>query len=347
MFRLIGKHPEDAVIKVIGVGGGGGNAVTHMINSMIDGVDFICANTDIQALKTTSAKTAVQLGKNITKGLGAGADPEIGRQSAIEDSNKIRNILAGTDMLFITAGMGGGTGTGAAPVIAQIARELGILTVAVVTKPFFIEGNKRMKVAENGIFLLSNVVDSLIIIPNERLLTELDKDVSLVDAFKFANNVLMEAVQGISELITKPGLINVDFADIKTVMSEMGISVIGVGVAEGENRAKIAVNLAMKSSLLDDVDVLGAKGVLVNITAGSDMSMFEFKDIGIAVKNIVSDDATVIIGTAIDSSFVNKLKVTLVVTGLSLNKNILFNKGKIIVSRIDKLSGNYNSLRFD
>ncbi|HFL8824334.1 MAG TPA: cell division protein FtsZ [Candidatus Azoamicus sp. OHIO1] len=346
MFRLVDSLPDDAVIKVIGVGGGGGNAVTHMVNSMIEGVDFICANTDAQALKTTSARIIIQLGRNITKGLGAGADPEIGRQSAIEDSDKLRNVLNGTDMLFITAGMGGGTGTGAAPVIAQIARELGILTVAVVTKPFLIEGNKRMKVAEEGIALLSNIVDSLITIPNERLLNELGTDVTLVDAFKAANNVLLGAVQGISELITRPGLINVDFADIKTVMSEMGVSVIGTGNARGENRARIAARLAIKSHLLDNIDIFGAKGVLVNITAGLDMSISEFKEVGTIIREFTSDNATVIIGTVIDSSFNDELKVTLVATGLEPSRRVLVESVRNVVGRIDKLSGNLNIMKF-
>jgi len=340
MFKLIDDFPGDANIKVIGVGGGGGNAVTHMANFMIEGVDFICANTDSQALKTTSAKIIIQLGKNITRGLGTGGNPDIGRQSAIEDNDKLKKLLQGTDMLFITAGMGGGTGTGAAPVIAEIAKELDILTVAVVTKPFYIEGNKRMRIAERGISLLSSRVDSLIIIPNERLLSKLDSDITLIEAFKVANDVLLGAVQGIAELITKPGLINVDFADVRAVMSEMGISVIGSGSAKGENRAKIAAKSAIKSHLLDNINIAGAKGVLVNITSGLNMSISEFEDVGSIIKEFTSDNATVIIGTVIDASLKEELKVTLVATGLEHEKYLSLNNNKEIISKIDKLSGN-------
>lgn len=316
MFELMDDYQENAVIKVIGVGGGGGNAIQHMVDSKIEGVDFICANTDAQALKINSARTILQLGANITKGLGAGADPEIGRQSALEDKDKIVEVLQGSDMIFITAGMGGGTGTGAAPIIAEIAKDLGILTVAVVTRPFPFEGRKRIAVAEEGIIALSSSVDSLITIPNQRLLTVLGKGISLLDAFKAANDVLLGAVQGIAELITKPGLINVDFADVRTIMSEMGIAMMGTGSARGENRAQNAAEAAISSPLLDNISLNGAKGVLVNITAGMDMSISEFEEVGDAVKSFTSDDATVIVGTVIDQDMSDELRVTLVATGL-------------------------------
>lgn len=316
MFELMDDYQENAVIKVIGVGGGGCNAVEHMVQSHIEGVEFICANTDAQALKTSSAKTIIQLGTNITKGLGAGADPEVGKQSALEDKEKILQVLEGADMVFITAGMGGGTGTGAAPVVANIARELGILTVAVVTRPFPFEGRKRMDIAEEGIANLNAVVDSLITIPNQRLLSVLGKSVSLLDAFKAANDVLLGAVQGIAELITKPGLINVDFADVRTIMSEMGIAMMGTGCARGENRAKAAAESAISSPLLDNINLSGAKGVLVNLTAGLDMSISEFEEVGDAIKHFTSDNATVIVGTVIDPEMTDELRVTLVATGL-------------------------------
>ncbi len=316
MFELMDDYQESAVIKVIGVGGGGGNAIEHMVQSRIEGVEFICANTDAQALKTNSAQTILQLGTNITKGLGAGADPEIGRQSALEDKDKIVEALTGADMAFITAGMGGGTGTGAAPIIAEVAKELGILTVAVVTRPFPFEGRKRMTVAEEGIVSLNSSVDSLITIPNQRLLSVLGKGITLLDAFKAANDVLLGAVQGIAELITKPGLINVDFADVRTIMAEMGIAMMGTGSARGENRAQSAAEAAISSPLLDNISLNGAKGVLVNITAGMDMSISEFEEVGDAVKSFTSDDATVIVGTVIDQDMTDELRVTLVATGL-------------------------------
>lgn len=316
MFELMDNIPDNAVIKVVGVGGGGGNAIEHMVQSNIEGVEFICANTDAQALKNASAKSILQLGTTITKGLGAGANPEIGRQSALEDKERIKDILDGADMIFITAGMGGGTGTGAAPVVAEVAKELGILTVAVVTKPFPFEGRKRVEVAEKGIEALSQVVDSLITIPNAKLLNVLGKGVSLLDAFKAANNVLLGAVQGISELITRPGLINVDFADVRTVMSEMGVAMMGTGSARGENRARAAAEAAIASPLLDDINLAGARGVLVNITAGMDMSIAEFEEVGDAIKDFTSDDATVIVGTVIEPDMSDELRVTLVATGL-------------------------------
>lgn len=316
MFELIDNFPENAVIKVIGVGGGGGNAVEYMAQANVEGVEFIAANTDAQALKNSSVKTILQLGTGITKGLGAGANPEIGRQSALEDRERIHDALEGADMIFITAGMGGGTGTGAAPIVAEIAKEMGILTVAVVTKPFPFEGKKRQAVAEKGIENLSQAVDSLITIPNEKLLTVLGKDMSLLDAFKAANNVLLGAVQGIAELITRPGLINVDFADVRTVMSQMGLSMMGTGRARGENRALAAAQAAIASPLLEDVNLSGAKGVLVNITAGMNLSIAEFEQVGEAIKDFTSEDATVIVGTVIDPDMTDELRVTLVATGL-------------------------------
>lgn len=316
MFELIDNCLDKAVIKVIGVGGGGGNAIEYMIRSKkIEQVEFINANTDALVLKQSAAKV-LQLGSKTTRGLGAGADPEIGKLSAEEDSNKIKEILDGTDILFITAGMGGGTGTGGAPIVAQIAREMGILTVAVVTKPFPFEGKKRMQIAEQGIDNLSKVVDSLITIPNSRLLTVLGKGVTLLDAFKAVNDVLLSAVQGIAELITKPGLINVDFADVRTVMAEMGMAMMGTGVARGDNRAKRAAEAAISSPLLDNISLNGAKGVLVNITGGNNLSISEFEEVGEVVKGLTADDATVIVGTVIDNQMEDELRVTLVATGL-------------------------------
>lgn len=316
MFELMDSYPQNAVIKVIGVGGGGGNAVEHMVAQDIQGVEFLCANTDAQALKNSSARIVMQLGNQITKGLGAGANPDIGRQAAQEDRERIIDLIGGSDMLFITAGMGGGTGTGAAPVVAQIAKELGILTVAVVTKPFPFEGRKRMRIAEEGIQELSKYVDSLITIPNEKLLTVLGKGITLLDAFKAANNVLLGAVQGIAELITRPGLINVDFADVRTVMREMGMAMMGTGVACGENRARDAAQAAISSPLLEEVNLSGAKGVLVNITAGLDMGIGEFEEVGEVIKEFTADEATVVVGTVVDPSMTDELRVTVVATGL-------------------------------
>jgi cell division protein FtsZ len=316
MFELSENSPHSAVIKVIGIGGGGGNAVEHMMQENIDGVEFICANTDAQALKKSRAQVTLQLGEEITKGLGAGADPEIGRKAAEENRERIYEILSGTDMVFITAGMGGGTGTGAAPVIAQIAKEMGILTVAVVTKPFVFEGRKRLQIADQGIQNLTQYVDSLITIPNNKLLTVLGKNITLLNAFKVANNVLLGAVQGIAELITRPGLINVDFADVRTVMSEMGMAMMGTGVSAGENRAKEAAEAAISSPLLEDIDITDARGVLVNITAGLDMSIGEFEAVGDVIKSFASENATVVVGTVIDPEMTDELRVTVVVTGL-------------------------------
>jgi cell division protein FtsZ len=316
MFELMDAYSQSAVIKVIGVGGGGGNAVTHMVASGIDGVDFMCINTDAQALKHSKVKTALQIGCNITKGLGAGADPEVGRQAAMEDRDRIIELVEGCDMLFITAGMGGGTGTGAAPVVAQIAKELGILTVAVVTKPFEMEGGKRSLIADHGIAELGKFCDSLITIPNQKLLTVLGPQTTLLDAFRSANQVLQGAVQGIAELITRPGLINVDFADVRTVMAETGMAMMGSGAASGEGRARIAAEAAVSSPLLEDINLAGAHGILVNVTAGMDLSIGEFQEVGQIVKQFASEDATVVVGTVIDPELASELRVTVVATGL-------------------------------
>ena len=316
MFELMDAHSQSAVIKVIGVGGGGGNAVSHMVNTGIEGVDFVCENTDAQALNTARVKTALQIGCNITKGLGAGADPDIGRQAAMEDRDRIVEVIEGADMLFITAGMGGGTGTGAAPVVAQVAKELGILTVAVVTKPFELEGSKRMTIADHGIAELSKYVDSLITIPNEKLLAVLGSDTTLIDAFQAANEVLQGAVQGIAELITTPGTMNVDFADVRTVMSEMGMAMMGSGVSSGEGRAREAAEAAISSPLLEDVNLSGANGILVNVTSDLNMTIGEFSEIGDTIKEFAASDATVIIGSALDQSMKDEVRVTVVATGL-------------------------------
>tara|TARA_B100000686_G_scaffold353014_1_gene456919 strand:+ start:902 stop:2050 length:1149 start_codon:yes stop_codon:yes gene_type:complete len=316
MFELMDAHSQSAVIKVIGVGGGGGNAVSHMVNTGIEGVDFVCANTDAQALNTARVKTALQIGCNITKGLGAGADPDIGRQAAMEDRDRIIEVIEGADMLFITAGMGGGTGTGAAPVVAQVAKELGILTVAVVTKPFELEGSKRMTIADHGIAELSKYVDSLITIPNEKLLAVLGSDTTLIDAFQAANEVLQGAVQGIAELITTPGTMNVDFADVRTVMSEMGMAMMGSGVSSGEGRAREAAEAAISSPLLEDVNLSGANGILVNVTSDLNLTIGEFSEIGDTIKEFAASDATVIIGSALDQSMKDEVRVTVVATGL-------------------------------
>ncbi|MEN9807232.1 MAG: GTP-binding tubulin-like cell division protein [Pseudomonadota bacterium] len=314
MFEIVDSAPQSAVIKVIGVGGGGGNAVQHMVVNNVEGVEFIAANTDAQALKALGARTLLQLGGNITRGLGAGANPEVGRAAAVEDRDRIAEVLAGADMVFITAGMGGGTGTGAAPIVAQIARELGILTVAVVTRPFKFE--KRAAAADRGIKDLQEHVDSLIIIPNDKLMHVLGERASILEAFGAANNVLLGAVQGIADLIIRHGLINVDFADVKTVMSEMGMAMMGTGRASGEHRAQEATEAAIKSPLLEDVDLHGARGILVNITAGPDLSMGDFIDVGQVIDQYASDKATVVIGTVIDPDMGEDLKVTVVATGL-------------------------------
>ncbi|HEY1899167.1 MAG TPA: cell division protein FtsZ [Steroidobacteraceae bacterium] len=316
MFELMDAYSQSAVIKVIGVGGGGGNAVAHMVTTGIDGVDFMCVNTDAQALKHSKVKTALQIGCNITKGLGAGADPEVGRQAAMEDRDRIVELVEGCDMLFITAGMGGGTGTGAAPVVAQVAKEMGILTVAVVTRPFEMEGGKRSLVAEHGLAELGKYCDSLITIPNQKLLTVLGPQTTLLDAFRSANQVLQGAVQGIAELITRPGLINVDFADVRTVMAETGMAMMGSGVASGEGRARAAAEAAVSSPLLEDINLAGAHGILVNVTAGMDLSIGEFQEVGNIVKQFASEDATVVVGTVIDPELTDVVRVTVVATGL-------------------------------
>ncbi|KAF1691530.1 cell division protein FtsZ [Pseudoxanthomonas koreensis] len=316
-FELIEKMAPNAVIKVIGVGGGGGNAVAHMVNSSVDGVEFITANTDSQAIKNCGAKMQLQLGGNVTKGLGAGANPEVGRQAALEDREQIIAALDGADMVFITAGMGGGTGTGAAPVVAQLAKEMGILTVAVVTKPFPFEGRRRMQVALKGIEELSAHCDSLITIPNEKLITVLGRNATMVQAFRAANDVLQGAVQGIADLIVRPGLINVDFADVRTVMSEMGLAMMGTGTARGDDRAQAAAESAIQNPLLDDVNLAGANGILVNITAGPDFTMAEFDEIGRTVEGFASEDATVVGGTVLDPDMQDEVRVTGVATGLN------------------------------
>jgi cell division protein FtsZ len=317
MFELMDNFSQTAVIKVIGVGGGGGNAVSHMAKCGIEGVEFICVNTDAQALKHSQVKTSLQIGCNITKGLGAGANPEVGRQAAMEDRDRIIELIEGCDMLFITAGMGGGTGTGAAPVVAQVARELGILTVAVVTRPFTMEGNKRASIAELGMTELSRHVDSLITIPNQKLLQVLGGQTTLLEAFKRANEVLQGAVQGIAELITRPGLINVDFADVRTVMSETGLAMMGSGIGTGEHRARVAAEMAVSSPLLEDIDLAGAHGILVNVTAGLDLSIGEFEEVGSTVKQFAAEDATVVVGTVIEPEMQGELRVTVVATGLN------------------------------
>lgn len=349
MFELVDNLPQNAVIKVIGVGGGGGNAVKHMISSQIEGVDFICANTDAQALKGIEARTVLQLGNDMTKGLGAGANPEVGRQAALEDRERIAEVIAGADMVFITAGMGGGTGTGGAPVVAEIARELGILTVAVVTRPFPFEGRKRMAIAEEGIKQLKDRVDSLITIPNEKLLAVLGKTTSLLDAFKAANDVLLGAVQGIADLIIRPGMINVDFADVRTVMSEMGMAMMGSGHARGENRAREAAEAAIRSPLLEDVDLQGARGILVNITAGMDLTLGEFTEVGDTIEEFASSDATVVVGTVIDPEMSEELRVTVVATGLGAADAVAAptQQPTKVVDNTRKADGNLNYATLD
>jgi cell division protein FtsZ len=320
MFELMDSHSEEAVIKVIGVGGGGGNAIEHMVAQNIEGVEFIAINTDAQVLRSSSANVTLQIGSGVTKGLGAGANPNIGRQAAEEDRETIRQALEGADMIFITAGMGGGTGTGAAPEVAKVAKELGILTVAVVTKPFPFEGKKRTDFAEQGIEELSKYVDSLITIPNEKLLKVMGKGTPLLQAFSAANDILSGAVQGIAELITRPGLINVDFADVRTVMSEMGTAMMGHGSASGEDRAEEASESAIACPLLEDIDLSGARGILVNITAGPNFSIDEFETVGNAVKAFASENATVVVGTVIDMDMTDELRVTVVATGIGAEK---------------------------
>ncbi|WP_096085330.1 cell division protein FtsZ [Agaribacterium haliotis] len=349
MFELVDSVPQNAVIKVVGVGGGGGNAVRHMISSDVDGVEFICANTDSQALTDLDSKAVLQLGHGITKGLGAGANPEVGRQAAMEDRERIAECLQGADMVFVTAGMGGGTGTGGAPVVAEIAKEMGILTVAVVTRPFPFEGRKRMKIAEEGIKQLTDRVDSLITIPNEKLLQVLGKSTSLLDAFKAANDVLLGAVQGIADLIIRPGTINVDFADVSTVMSEKGMAMMGSGRATGENRAIEAAEAAIRSPLLEDVDLQGARGMLVNITSGPDLSLGEFSEVGDTIEEFASNDATVVVGTVIDPEMSGEVRVTVVATGLGHANSAEVRtpeQAKVVVDNTRKVAAepNYNEL---
>lgn len=352
MFELMENQQENAVIKVVGVGGGGGNAVEHMVVESIDGVEFICANTDAQALKNSNAKIHIQLGDELTKGLGAGANPQIGREAAEEDRDRIREVLAGADMVFITAGMGGGTGTGAAPIFAEVAKELGILTVAIVTKPFSFEGKQRALAAEDGIRRLAENVDSLITIPNNKLLSVLGKNISLINAFKAANNVLLGAVKGISDLITRPGLINVDFADVRTVMSAMGMAMMGTGSARGEDRARQAAEAAIASPLLEDINLSGARGLLVNITAGPDMSIGEFEEVGDVIKAFISDDAIVVVGTVIDAELGDEMRVTVIVTGLGdargrqtqINQQQAAGKARLMETRRDDGTLDYQQL---
>ncbi|NOX69307.1 MAG: cell division protein FtsZ [Gammaproteobacteria bacterium] len=344
MFELMDAHSQSAVIKVIGVGGGGGNAVAHMVNAGIDGVDFVCVNTDAQALNIARVRTALQIGCNITKGLGAGANPEVGRQAAMEDRDRIVEVIDGADMLFITAGMGGGTGTGATPVVAQVAKELGILTVAVVTRPFEMEGPKRMSIADAGIGELGKYVDSLITIPNEKLLTVLGGETTLLDAFRAANQVLQGAVQGIAELITRPGLINVDFADVRTVMSEMGMAMMGTGVSSGEDRAREAAEAAISSPLLEDINLAGANGILVNVTAGMDLSIGEFQEVGNTIKEFASANATVVIGTVIDPDMSDEIRVTVVATGLGQEAAQLQSPMRVIQRPTEAREPNYHTL---
>lgn len=333
---------QNAVIKVIGLGGAGGNAVDYMVQEVIDGVEFLVANTDAQALKKINVPNVVQLGNEVTKGLGAGANPAVGQQAAQEDREKLREVLAGADMVFIAAGMGGGTGTGAAPVVAELAKEMGILTVAVVTRPFSFEGKARMSVADEGIQKLAKTVDSLITIPNNKLLSVLGKSVSLLSAFKAANNVLYGAVQGIADLITRPGLINVDFADVRTVMSEMGMAMMGTAIARGEGRAVKAAEAAIASPLLEDIDLTGARGILVNITAGLDLSIGEFEEVGEAIKRFTSENATVVVGTVIDPDMRDEIKVTVVVTGLGRGHEMPSVKSTVPSSRHHRMDGGFD-----
>lgn len=334
---------ENAVIKVIGVGGGGGNAVNHMVDSHIEGVEFICANTDAQALRKINTSTIIQLGVELTKGLGAGTNPEVGRQAAEENRERIKEVITGADMVFLTAGMGGGTGTGAIPVIAEIAREMGILTVAVVTKPFGFEGKKKMSIAEQGIADLEKYVDSVITIPNEKLLPVLGKNASLLNAFKAANDVLLDAVQGITDLIVHPGLINVDFADVRTVMSGMGAAIMGTGAAKGENRAREAAEKAIACPLLEDINLQGARGILVNISA-AEMGIAEFNEVGNIVHEFASEDAVIKIGTAVDSSLGDEIKVTVVATGMGLPRSQMIRPSDKLMQKASAGEINYGVL---
>lgn len=344
MFELVDDAAESAVIKVIGVGGGGGNAVEHMVSQNIEGVDFICANTDAQALKNLSAKTLLQLGSAITKGLGAGADPIRGKDAAVEDRERIAEVLQGADMVFIAAGMGGGTGTGAAPIVAEIARDLGILTVAVVTKPFIFEGKKRMKIAQAGIAELAKNVDSLITIPNQKLLAIMGENKPLLEAFEAVDDVVLGAVQGIADLIIRPGMINVDFADVRTVMSEMGMAMMGSGIATGESRARQAAEAAVRSPLLEDVDFHGARGILVNIAAGASVTLGEFSEVGATIEDFASENATIVVGTVIDPGMEEQLRVTVVATGLSSDK---YDKQKVVKNSAEPLVTGDGTVKYE
>jgi len=335
MFQLIDQAAEGAKIKVVGVGGGGGNAIAHMRTQAMDGVQFICVNTDAQALSDITLSEALHIGRETTNGLGAGANPDVGRAAAQESRAAIVEQLAGADMVFITAGMGGGTGTGAAPVVAEVARELGALTVAVVTKPFKFEGKSRMRIADQGISDLKEAVDSMIIIPNENLMSALGSKVTLIKAFAEANNVLKGAVEGISDLITRPGMINVDFADVRTVMADMGMSMMGTGRASGDERARLATEQAVQSPLLEGVDLKGAKGILVNVAAGKDLSLGEFSEVGDLVAEYAAEDATIVVGTVVDEALGDTLKVTVVATGLSSAKQAMKPEPVLVVENAE------------
>jgi cell division protein FtsZ len=315
MIELAGKELVGASIKVVGIGGGGGNAVNTMIASGLPGVDFVTANTDVQALRASLAPMKVQLGEQLTKGLGAGANPDIGREAALEDAERMREVLAGADMVFITAGMGGGTGTGGAPVVARIAKELGALTVGVVTKPFPFEGKKRMRQAEDGIHQLKDAVDTLIAIPNQRLLAIAGRNTSLLETFKKADDVLLQAVRGISDLITVHGLINLDFADVRTIMAEMGMAMMGCGIASGENRAVEAAQKAVASPLLEDISIHGARGVLINITGSPDLSLHEVNEAATLIQEEAHEDANIIFGAVIDERMGDEIRITVIATG--------------------------------
>jgi len=330
MIELIDTQAQEAVIKVVGVGGCGGNAVDHMIAQGVQGVEFISANTDAQALKRNQAKVQLQLGAGITKGLGAGANPEIGRQAAIEDRERIAELIGGADMLFLTAGMGGGTGTGAAPVVAEIAQDLGILTVAVVTKPFAFEGKKRMLQAEAGLDALRGVVDTLITIPNQRLLSVVDRGTPLLDAFRVADSVLQQAVQGITDLILVPGLVNLDFADVRTIMAGMGLAMMGTGAGRGEHRALDAAQKAVASPLLDDTSIEGARGVLINFTGGPDLSIHEVEEAARIVQEAAHEDANIIFGAVIDPQMTDEVRMTVIATGFAEKKETVGVGGKVV-----------------
>ncbi len=341
---------NNIVIKVIGIGGGGGNTVNYMFNKCMEGIDFFVINTDIQDLSKISVKKKIQIGKNITRGLGAGSNPEIGKNSAEEDKNILKSILSGTDMLFITSGMGGGTGTGASPVIASIARELKILTVAVVTKPFSFEGEKRMNFANDGIYELSKFVDSLVILPNDKLLKAFNKNISLLDAFNSINDILKNIIQGIFELITKPSLINVDFADVCTVMSKMGFSMVGTGFSSGKDRAMKAIELAISSPLLEDIDLSSVKGILVNISSGLDLKLEEFEIIGNSIRSFSSKKTIIVVGTSLDPEMDGKIRVTLIATGVCFSNHIKIfsskNKTNFLNKNNDKKSSYIEKEKF-